>query len=138
MSVLRFTYRDILKEHLLRVQRKNPAYSIRAFARDVNLAHTSLGAVLRGKKNLSVETAYNVAKKLHFDDKTLKGFCLLVDYEHTKTPERKRELLQECNSLLAGGNQILDLDLDAFETISEWYHYPLFVVNIVGVILGCH
>lgn len=58
-------YRSILNNLLKRLSRDNPQYSMRAFARDCQIAPSSISRVLNYKQHLSYETASIITHK-HF------------------------------------------------------------------------
>jgi hypothetical protein len=60
-------YRAMLMEELSRKQRRNPSYSLRAFARDIEVAPAKLCQILKSKGGLSGERAAVVAERLGFD-----------------------------------------------------------------------
>lgn len=60
---------DFLKRELARRLRSNPQYSQSAFARDLGLSSGELSETLRGKRKLSLRSAYKICDKLE-----LRGF----------------------------------------------------------------
>ncbi len=85
---------------------KNPQYSIRSFARSSGISHTVLSLVLSGKRRLSKKASMQLAQHLELapdhTEKVMRHFATSTepsDYE--------------------------ELSLDAFEVISDWYHYAI-------------
>lgn len=68
----------MLREEMSKRIKINPRYSIRAFAKFLNITHSSLINVLKHDLDLSRENFIKVATKLQWDDEfiksTLKGF----------------------------------------------------------------
>ena len=118
------SYRTILKVRLADRITANPAYSLRAMAANVKLSPSLLSEVLKGKKNLSVESALQVARGLKFSTHETEVFALLVQLESTKSPELKASLLERLNALQPQA-KVHDLNLDVFRSISEWYHLAI-------------
>lgn len=58
-------FRVFLKEELQRRASKNPAYSLRAFARDIGLTNSHLSMTLSGRKRISAETAEQIAQRMN-------------------------------------------------------------------------
>jgi len=56
----------ILADELARRQRLNPRYSLRAFARSVNLEHSTLSQMLRGKRALTWPTIREFATNMRW------------------------------------------------------------------------
>jgi len=117
-------YRIILKEVLSDRMKKNPAFSLRALAKSFECAPSTLSEVIKGKKNLSLESAQTISNKLSFKPEEAEYFSLLVQLEKTKNPEIKERIL---NSLMKiNPRQIkLSLDVDQFKFFSDWYHIAI-------------
>lgn len=58
-----------IKEHLSLKQKENPQYSLRAFARDLELHHGTLGKVIKGIRPLPYKDAEKVTQKLRLSPK---------------------------------------------------------------------
>ncbi|MFL5812761.1 MAG: TIGR02147 family protein [Bdellovibrionia bacterium] len=126
MSVLEFdNYRLYLRSVLADRASTNPRYSLRAFAKSLELAPSYLSAVMNGKKSLSPETAYAVAEKLRLDEQEATYFRILAQMEATKNPALKESLLQRAQTL-APSVVVNDLSVDQFKMISDWHHYAIF------------
>ncbi len=59
---------ELLKQIITLRHRRNPAYSLRAAARDLGVSHGYLSLILNGKKRLSFERAVQFAQFLRMDD----------------------------------------------------------------------
>jgi uncharacterized protein (TIGR02147 family) len=84
--------------------KKNPQYSIRAFARASGISHTVLSLVLSGKRNLSKKATGLLADHLNLD------------------PIQRNKLLKP---FVRSDDNYQTLALDSFELISDWYHYAI-------------
>ncbi len=98
LSVLRFA----LAERC----RKNPSYSIRAFARSSGINITVLSLALSGKRRLSKKATLQLASYLQMDP--TQRDALLTGRSVSKT-------FQNFNTLT----------LDTFHVISDWHHYAI-------------
>jgi uncharacterized protein (TIGR02147 family) len=76
-------------EELLRRQKRNPAYSVRAFSRDLGLRGSKLSEILKGKVGVSVDRAVFIADKLQLTDDLRSFFIDLVQSEHSRSPISK-------------------------------------------------
>lgn len=85
---------------------KNPQYSIRSFARASGISHTVLSLVLSGKRRLSKKATAQLADFLELN------------------PDHKSQVLSHFTNF-AEPSEYQDLSLDAFEVISDWYHYAM-------------
>lgn len=95
----------LLKKTLAERCAKNPQYSIRAFAKATGISHTVLSLVLSGKRSLSKKATLKLADYLELN------------------PKQRQALIDSKKKVEADDYQTLSLD--AFEVISEWYHYAI-------------
>lgn len=121
-------YRDILKDKLSERCQKNGKYSLRAFARDLELSPQRLSHILSGRHGLSPEAAQKVAAGLGLSEEETTFFCTLVQEKHARSGVLKtkaKEKLQEITS------QYKDLSLDHFKIIADWYHFAIMELTLV-------
>jgi len=111
-------YKDQLKSELARRRIINPSYSLRAFAKKLNLSPAYLSKVFNDERTLSVKAAGGIAQKLGYSEGESLDFCKLVAGQRIPTA------LEEKSSL----DSVL-LSLDRFELIADWYHYALLVLT---------
>jgi uncharacterized protein (TIGR02147 family) len=115
-------YRDWLRAELKRRQRVNARYSLRSFALALEISPAFLSKVLSGKKNLSIGSAFEIGQKLQFSESEQKTFCQWV---------AKQALGESAEALMAGSqdsvrqSKVSQLELEAFQVISDWYHFAL-------------
>jgi uncharacterized protein (TIGR02147 family) len=122
MSVLQFdNYRHYLRAVLADRTSKNPAYSLRAFAKNLGLAPSYLSAVMNGKKSLSPDTAYAVTEKLNLGEQEAAYFRVLAQIEGTKNPALRESLLQRAQTL-SPTVVVSDLSVDQFKMMADWHH----------------
>jgi uncharacterized protein (TIGR02147 family) len=120
-------YRDYLSETLSERIQLNPSYSLRLFALELSLSPSTVSEILKGKKNLSFGRATQVANKLGLDAGETAYFCTLVQFASAKGVDEKTQIqvrLSELNPKSKG----VDLSLDIFAMISEWYHAPILAL----------
>jgi uncharacterized protein (TIGR02147 family) len=115
------TSREFLSECLKVKQQKNPRYSLRKFARDLNFSPSTLCEVLKGKKNLSETSTLKIITKLKLKAKEADYFNQLSSMERCRNPELKI-LIQDQIGQKHKKRNIVDLSTDNFKTISEWHH----------------
>lgn len=87
-------YRKILMTSLSRRQSVNPAYSLRAFARDLQISASSISLILSGQQGLSGAKATYIANKIGLVGKERELFLLSVESSHSRNPNSKK-LAQE-------------------------------------------
>ena len=117
------TYRDILESVFKQRANHNARYSLRAFARDLDMSPTSLSDVLNGKKGLSSRSAARVSEHLNLPIKLRSVFCDLVDVEHARSPSRRKLAKRRLGKFDLGS--LKPVDDDRFKVICEWYHLAL-------------
>lgn len=111
-------YREILKHEFTERVKRNPRFSLRAFAKLIGLAPARVSDILLYKKGMSSQIAKEVANALQFSEKDAEYFSTLVESLHARNPQKRSEA-----SLLAKkfikSHQTLFLQVDAFEMISD-------------------
>lgn len=104
-------FRDFLTCELARRQRVNPRYSLRAFARQLQVQSSFLSKVLRGERPITPTFIGRVSEHLPLSERAV------AEYKANATlAPRKSE---------GGPAQFKLLPFDVFATISNWYHYAL-------------
>jgi uncharacterized protein (TIGR02147 family) len=116
-------YRDILKDELERRCQHNPRYSLRAFARDLDLSPARVSEILKGKTGLSKERAIIVAKRLGFSLAEIEFFADLVESEHARSQVKKNLAKIRLGKHENKTHQMVQLD--TFKLISDWYHFAI-------------
>lgn len=114
-------YREQLNAELSRRRMANPQYSLRAFARGLELSPAFVSKLLRGEKDLSMETALSIAEKLGYNETQTVQFCQLVQIAKAKTPGLKGALAGNSNP----DAEFSAVSLETFQVISDWYHYAI-------------
>lgn len=115
-------YRQVLKNAYLQRREKNGSYSLRSFARDLDVSASMLSEVMNYKKSLTPKSAHKIQPALNLSPNESELFFLAVDLEqknplHTKADVREK--IEEFASL----GRALDLDEDRFALISDYRHF---------------
>lgn len=121
-------YRDILKRELEERCRRNPKYSLRSFARDLEMAPARLSDVLRARYGISPKAAVQIANKLGYGPCEAASFCDLVTSQHGRTPKSQEAAR---NRVQARGTSYQQLTQDAFHVIADWYHYAILELTLL-------
>jgi transcriptional regulator with XRE-family HTH domain len=109
------TFRKFLQDELLRRVDRNPGYSLRAFARSLGINPASLSRILRGQRIISEDMREKLAQRLGLH------------------PTEYQQLDLNDSSEPGAQAQYHQLSLDAFQVISDWYHYAILeLVNTRG------
>ena len=129
-------YRDILNEYFLIRKEMNTNYSLRSFAKDLDMPSSNLSSVLKRKQGLSKETAFKIAQKLRIKGHEKDKFIDLVLASDARSKKEK---------ILASGRlkkqELLDkkeLQEDYFKLISEWYYYAILELVTIDEFTSDH
>jgi uncharacterized protein (TIGR02147 family) len=105
---------NLLRQRYSEMRIKNPSYSLRAFARRLDLNSGALSAFLNGKRRVSRKMAVRIADSLGLD------------------PQERAEVLahfptKRVQSTAESGQplQYLQLTADQFRIISKWHHFAI-------------
>jgi uncharacterized protein (TIGR02147 family) len=115
-------YRTFLKAVLVERIHTNPAYSLRALARQLGLSGSQLSEVMNGKSNFSVTSLQKIANKLVLSESETEYLLVLGELELQKNPEVRESLIRRLQRLNPVRQSFQDLSVDYFRQISEWYH----------------
>jgi transcriptional regulator with XRE-family HTH domain len=80
----------MLETEFARRRRVNPRYSLRAFARSVNLEHSTLSQLLRGKRTMTWKSIQQIARTMRW----LGGSILLQNQTQRPGPFDSRLIAQ--------------------------------------------
>lgn len=105
------SYRSVLAKELLQRKAKNPAYSLRSFARDLEISPTALSQALNSRRDLSKRNLSKLCAKLPIPPALGQSFFSSAKSKESVDSKFDRE------SVL--------LEEDSFYLVSHWYHYAI-------------
>ena len=105
-------FRRFLQQTLLERCRKNPRYSLRAFARHLNLSPSALSAMLRGVRPISARSRTKLGLALGLGPEEIDSFA----YEAHGNSKGRSEPAKPTFEQIA---------MDTFAIVSEWHHYAI-------------
>ena len=117
---------SVLSDRMLR----NRRYSLRAFAKHLELSPSHLSAVLKGKKRLSLDSAVSIAKKLALTQTATKSLLEMVQSDAARTPEA-REYLSSVSSSKRIPRTFFQANGKSFDLLSLWYLIPIIALSEV-------
>lgn len=107
-----------LRNQLFDYQKKNPAFSLRSFAKKLQVSPSSLSEILNGKRNISKKLAIRILSRLGSDPKDQNKIIQLFEYSkissQTDQPKTKK---------------YLELSSDQFQTLSQWQHFAILALT---------
>jgi uncharacterized protein (TIGR02147 family) len=116
-----FSYRKMMDDEWAARKCRNPAYSMRSYARDLKVSVSFLSRLLSGNKSLSTDRANDLARNLGWETNKRLAFVTLVRLESAKSQVLRNELTQEVDQLFAV-DSFQPLEVDLFKLISEWHY----------------
>jgi uncharacterized protein (TIGR02147 family) len=122
-------YRSYLRAAIEEKVRKNPSFSLRAFARDADLSPSHISRALSGQKKLSVSAAQSISGSLGLNSRELEYFRTLVELEKSKgqdaelNHQNKKRILKSLALQQRGRMKVLSLEV--FQVIANWYHFAI-------------
>lgn len=118
-------YIQKMKEHLSIRQRQNPHYSLRAYARDLDIHPSTLSKIIKGERSLPLKNAQRVVEKMSLSPKERTLFMDTLLMTRVKLDTIK----------IAGDDTRLILDESHHSVISEWEHFAVLeLFNLEGFI----
>lgn len=123
------TFQSMLKDEFSERKSRNSKYSLRAFARDLDLTSGFLTSLLKEKKALSFEKAIHVTQRLGWSEEKRSRFQNLVRWQKAKNLELKRQIESEMRQLETDPVRFSKLERDTFRIIADWYHYAILELS---------
>jgi len=120
-------YRGYLRSVFTEKKAASPRYSLRAMAKQLDVSPSLLCEVQQGKKNLSLERALGIGKKLGLKAAGLDYFCTLVQRELAKAEETRTELSEKLSRLNPTRTKDL-MNADAINDLTDWYIIPILAL----------
>jgi uncharacterized protein (TIGR02147 family) len=116
--------RGLLNEILSERIASNARYSLRAFARDLEVSPQQLSNVMTGRRGLSAELAEKITAKLNLDayEKSLFIESMKANFSRSKV---QRSIARGKLQSLQAQSEIKNLEMDLFKAVSNWYHFAL-------------
>lgn len=112
-------FQEALREQFYRRRSKNPAFSLRAFARFLKLSPAALSEILNGKRNVSRRIAQKIAVQLGVDPQEADRMMRLA-VRKKRTLKPKRTESSDSDSV-----HYQVLKADEFKIVSQWQHFAL-------------
>jgi uncharacterized protein (TIGR02147 family) len=103
-------FRLYLQSELVRRCQKNPKFSLRSFARLLQMDYSTLSKILRGQRPVGQRAMRKIAAKLGLGPEQIARFSGQAAVEVTETLSQA---------------EYQRLSLDSFQIISDWYHYAI-------------
>ena len=115
---------DKIRSHFAQLQRKNPAFSLRAFAMKLDISPSALSEIMSGKRKVSKKMAVKLLDRMYLDPKEVEAIKQLFDGKLAAAQgddTTEKGLLQKYKKNIS----YLKLSSDQFNLISEWQHFAI-------------
>ncbi|MBC7465864.1 MAG: DUF4423 domain-containing protein [Bdellovibrio sp.] len=122
------SYRDLIKEEFAARIKKNKSYSLRAFARDLNISIGYLSMIFNGKRHLSLNGAMQITQRLQWSLPDQAYFVSLLEAENPKTEINKNFANERIQKIKRDHQKYSQVDLDVFTSISVWYYGAIYTL----------
>jgi uncharacterized protein (TIGR02147 family) len=111
-----------IRSHFAQLQRKNPAFSLRAFALKLDISPSALSEIMAGKRKISKKMAVKLLDRMYLDPKESEEIKQLFDGKaNAQAEETDKSVLNKYKKNI----NFLKLSSDQFNVISEWQHFAL-------------
>lgn len=117
-------YRDYLNAFFHQKKEAKSDYSLRAFARDLQISPGQLSKIFNHKNGLSLEKAQNVADNLGLEKESKSYFMDLVQAAHSKDPLIRKTAMERCTIK----RRVPDFKVyqtDMYNIYTHWYYFAL-------------
>lgn len=109
-----FNLQKYLQEELVKRCQTNSNYSLRAFAKFLNIDSSRLSKILNGKRPINLELTEKFGEKLGLD------FALIENLKSRLNGKKEKKY-----NATDINNNYFEISVDIFEVISDWQHYAI-------------
>lgn len=106
-------FKTYLQEELILRCKRNPAYSLRSFAKAIDVSPSFLSKILNGQRRITDRVFEKISNNLNLES------VIRNSFEGQKKLTSSSEL------------ELNNIQLDYFKIISDWYHYALIELTQV-------
>ncbi len=120
---------DFLNSTFQEIQKDNPQFSLRAWARNLGLSHVAMLSMVLSKKrrllpNLSSKICQDLIKRKRLTETEARYLDMLVLFANSSTEEEKT-FYERILASLRPDQKFSTLQLDQMRIISDWYHFAI-------------
>jgi transcriptional regulator with XRE-family HTH domain len=113
-----FAFQKKLQDSLEASKRRNPAFSLRAFSRKLQISPAAVSEILNGKRRVSRDLASRLLDRLELTD-TERSTILDLFPKKGKSSGLGQGKIKRTE----------EIGLDQFKTISQWFHYGILALS---------
>lgn len=112
-----------LREVYHRRKRQNPRYSLRAFAKSLNLNSGRMSEILSYKRPLTPSMGARIAAKLKLEPMQAEKFHALIANQRQHSQD-----IRSMDRRAGGRSHVKILNLDQFRLIADWQHFAILAL----------
>jgi uncharacterized protein (TIGR02147 family) len=120
-------YRALLRAELAKRCEKNPNYSLRSFARTLDVDVGAMSRILAAKKALTFKATHKILDRLALPPRQRQRFIQSVIEEQKTKGLGGDEVFAPAN----GGEPVTEIDASTFQAIANWYHYAIMEMTFL-------
>src|SRR4051812_6761749 len=119
-------YKSYLQNELSRRCERNPRYSVRAFARALDINDGALSQILSGKRIPAYRTAQRIIRALGLTPEEEQGFLgSLAEKHRSRGLQRLNPIFREIQT------KPRQQQIDLFRLAADWYHLAIMELVLV-------
>lgn len=117
-------YRQTITDSFTERRQRNPGYSLRAFARDLQVSPSHLCEVLQQRENISPKVAAKLVVRMGLGPREAEFFMASVQAVYGRSNAVKKQGLARLSSLQKKLD-FKELTQGTFDAITNWYHLAI-------------
>ncbi len=120
------SYVEVIQNEFDQRIQRNPAYSLRAYARGLGVDIGSLSQILAGKRKLTLKKAKKLSVSLGLTEQVEKDFILSVAKQYRATNVKR--ISQEVKDILNQYDKqraVVNLSEETIPVLEDWYHFAV-------------
>ena len=115
---------EFLKVECAKRTRRNPSYSMRAFARDIGFSPSRLSEVMNKGQGISRSSVRSICRALAIGPRLTEYLCDLADVQFGRV-EAARDLAAERIARGLAEPNVYEFKSQEFQVIANWYHLAI-------------
>jgi len=123
-------YKQFLQSEFAARARRNPNYSLRAYARDLAVPASKLSEVLRGVRRFSPASVAKIAERLGLEGAEKIYFVALANSAQTRNLAARKRAEGKL-ARISQTDEYGQIALDQFRIIADWHHFAILELTEV-------
>ncbi|KYG67000.1 hypothetical protein AZI86_08235 [Bdellovibrio bacteriovorus] len=107
--------RQVLTDYFVRASQKNPSFSLRAFAKKLEISSSALSEIMRGKRKISLSKALILASKIGLSDKEIQKIRSI--FERKSSIDKLTKLSNPFREVILKPNE--------FDLLADWKFFAI-------------